>query len=297
MAKKSKKTAKKVSKEKALVSDLLRLPVGEPVDWDALDPHATPGYPGKGKKDADDRIADLAPELGDLQERLFAAGRSDPETAPKVLLILQGMDTAGKGGVIRHSVGLVDPQGVKLRAFGVPTEEERRRGFLWRIRQALPAPGMIGVFDRSQYEDVLVARVESLVKPAVWRKRYDSINRFEQDLVDSGTVVIKCFLHVSYEEQRERLAKRLDNPDKHWKYNPGDIDDRLQWDDYQQAYGDALTKCNTEAAPWYVVPADRKWYRNWAVATMLSEQLRALDLDWPTADFDVAEEQQRLADT
>jgi len=288
--------AKSTKTDQVKLSELLRLPRGA-VDWDSLDPAATPGYPGKGKKDAAAHTQALAPELADLQERLYAAGRADPDGAPRVLVLLQGMDTSGKGGVIRHAIGMVDPQGVELTAFKKPTEEELAHDFLWRIRKAVPTPGMIGIFDRSQYEDVLVVRVHELVPPAEWRERFAAINAFERELQEQGTVLVKCFLNVSYEEQRSRLAERLDNPEKYWKYNPGDIDERLRWDDYRTAYGDALHKCNTVGAPWYVIPADRKWYRNWAVARLLLEHLRGLDLGWPAAEFDVAQEQERLART
>ncbi|MFW6599752.1 PPK2 family polyphosphate kinase [Propionibacteriaceae bacterium Y2011] len=278
------------------LSELLRLPKGR-VDLDSWDPNGHPGYPGKGKKDADEHLAALAPELSDLQERLYANGRSYGAEAPRLLVILQGSDTAGKGGVIRKAIGLVDPQGVELKAFKQPTKEELSHDFLWRIRRALPSPGMIGIFDRSQYEDVLIARVQELVPEDEWRKRYTQINAFEREVVDSGTVVIKCFLHVSNAEQKVRLGERLDNPEKYWKYNPGDVDKRLQWDEYRAAYNDALTRCNTKPAPWYVIPSDRKWYRNWAVAQLILEHLRAMDLSWPEADFDIAAEQERLAET
>jgi PPK2 family polyphosphate:nucleotide phosphotransferase len=207
------------------------------------------------------------------------------------------MDTSGKGGVIRHAIGMVDPQGISIKSFKAPTEEELRHHFLWRIERAVPAPGMIGIFDRSQYEDVLVVRVHQLVPESVWSKRYAEINAFEQRLVDKGTVLIKCFLHISVDEQKERLLARLDDPTKHWKYNPRDVDERAKWPEYQQAYTDALEQCSTQQAPWYVVPSDRKWYRNWAVAQLLVEQLRAMNLEWPVAEFDMEKEKARVAES
>lgn len=285
--------AKKKSTEPSL-TDALRVPRGgRRVRVADFDPRATPAFPGKGKTSAPAALAALAPELSDLQERLYAAGRDNPD-APRVLLLLQGLDTSGKGGVIRHSVGLVDPQGIELTAFKVPTEEERKHHYLWRIRNALPSAGMIGIFDRSQYEDVLVVRVDGLIDAPEVAKRFDEINAFEAELAASGTTLIKCFLNVSHDEQKARLLERLADPEKYWKYNPGDVDTRLKWPDYMQAYADVLTKTNTEVAPWYVIPADRKWYRNWAVARLLLEHLRALDLGWPAADFDVEAEIARV---
>ena len=275
------------------ISKLLRLPVGG-VDLAQLDPSSTPGFPGD-KDDASEITEALAPELGDLQERLFAAGRVKETTDRKILIVLQGMDTSGKGGTIRHAIGMVDPQGVKIKAFKAPTEEERAHHYLWRIERELPAPGMIGIFDRSHYEDVLVVRVHKLVDESVWSKRYDEINAWEKDLVEQGTVLIKCFLHISSAEQKERLMARLEDPTKHWKYNPGDVDERANWSDYMKAYQAVLERCNTQQAPWFVIPADRKWYRNWAVAQLLTEHLRALDLDWPAADYDVEQEKARVA--
>ena len=275
------------------LTELLRLPAG-PVDLAGLDPSGTPGFSGK-KADAPAATEALAPELGDLQERLYAAGRSVAERAPKILVVLQGMDTSGKGGAIRHAIGLVDPQGVRIKAFKAPTEAERGEHYLARIEREVPGPGMIGIFDRSQYEDVLVVRVDQLVSEDVWRARYAEINEFEQRLADDGTVIVKCFLHISSDEQKERLLARLDDPTKHWKYNPGDVDVRARWDDYQAAYTDALERCSTQQAPWYVIPSDRKWYRNWAVAQLLVEHLRALDLTWPVADFDVEIEKARVS--
>src|SRR5690606_14963098 len=207
-------------------------------------------------------VAALAPELSDLQERLFAHGRTAPDSSRRILLVLQGMDTSGKGGVLRHVIGLLDPQGVTIKAFKAPTEEERRHHFLWRIERELPPPGLIVIFDRSHYEDVLVARVDQLVSEDVWTARYDEINAWEAGLVESGTILIKCFLHLSKDEQKARLEARLDDPTKHWKYNPGDLDARAKWDDYTAAYAEVLRRCNPDSAPWYVIPADRKWYRN-----------------------------------
>jgi PPK2 family polyphosphate:nucleotide phosphotransferase len=276
-----------------LITEQLRLPIG-PVDMAELDPAATPGF-GGDKEDASKITEALAPELSDLQERLYAAGRIKDATNQRILIVLQGMDTSGKGGTIRHAIGMVDPQGVKIKAFKGPTEEERAHHYLWRIERELPPPGMIGIFDRSHYEDVLVVRVHNVVEESVWSTRYDEINSWETDLVEQGTVLIKCFLNISSEEQKERLMARLDDPTKHWKYNPDDVDERAKWPAYTEAYQEVLERCNTERAPWYVIPADRKWYRNWAVAQLLTEHLRALDLQWPAADYDVEQEKARVA--
>ena len=276
------------------LSHLLRLPRG-PVSMADQDARATPGYPGVGKADAPEYTAALGEEMSDLQERLYANGRNNPETAQRLLVVLQGMDTSGKGGVIRHAIGMVDPQGVDLTSFKAPSAEERKHHYLWRIRKALPRAGQIGIFDRSHYEDVLVVRVDSLVPEDVWAKRYDEINKFEAELVAEGYTLIKCMLNVSFDEQKARLAERLDDPTKHWKYNPGDVDARAKWPAYMEAYAAALEKCNTEAAPWHVIPADRKWYRNWAVAELVREALAGMALEWPKADFDVAAEKRRVA--
>lgn len=272
------------------LTELLRVPSG-PVDLASYDPGSTPGF-GGSKSEGKQALADLGDDLADLQERLFAQGVEGGRRS--VLLVLQGMDTSGKGGVMRHTIGLVDPQGVRHKAFKAPTEDELRHDFLWRISKELPPAGMIGIFDRSHYEDVLIARVRGLVDTDRLEKRYDAINAFEQRLVDEGTLVVKCMLHISPATQQERLLERLDDPEKHWKFNPGDVDERALWPAYQDAYAIALERCNTDAAPWHLVPADRKWYRNWAVGTLLLEGLRSLGLTWPTADFDVAEQRRRL---
>jgi PPK2 family polyphosphate:nucleotide phosphotransferase len=272
------------------LSELLRVPPG-PVDLSARDARATPGYVG-GKSESQAHLHALQSVLSDQQECLFAHGRKGGNR--RVLLVLQGMDTSGKGGTIQHVVGLVNPQGVRIKAFKAPTAEEKRHDFLWRIRQALPGAGEIGVFDRSHYEDVVIACVRKLVPARSLGRRYDTINRFEAELVESGCEVIKVMLHISSEEQRERLLARLEDPTKHWKYNPGDVDERKLWPDYQRAYEIALERCNTEWAPWHVVPADRKWYRNWAVTHLLAERLAGLKLEWPAGDFDVKTEIARV---
>jgi PPK2 family polyphosphate:nucleotide phosphotransferase len=291
---KSGKTSKQATKDArpdvARVSDLLRLPPG-PVDLATHDTRATPGFDG-GKSDGKKALALLGPRLADLQERLFAEGRTGGMR--RVLLVLQGMDTAGKGGTVRHVVGEVDPQGVAITSFKAPTKEELANDFLWRIKKRLPQPGMIGVFDRSHYEDVVAVRVLDLVERRTWMRRYGTINRFEERLVAGGTVVVKCFLHISREESKERLLSRLDKPDKLWKFNPGDIDSRGLWDPLMEAYSDALERCNTEPAPWHVIPADRKWYRNWAIMNILVEHLEAMAVTWPEPDYDVAEQRARL---
>ncbi|WP_306516973.1 PPK2 family polyphosphate kinase [Cutibacterium granulosum] len=275
-----------------MLRDVLRCPQA-PVDLAAIDTGATPKAPGD-KETTKDAAAQMGEQLSALQERLFARGRVNADSARRVLVILQGMDTAGKGGVVRHTFGLLDPQGVQLAAFKAPTKEELSHDFLWRIRRELPDAGMIGVFDRSHYEDVLVARVDELVEPEVWRRRYDRINRFEAELAASGTVIVKFFLHISPEVQQERLVARLDDPGKHWKFDPSDIAARAKWGDYQQAYTDVLERCNPDIAPWYVIPADHKWYRNWAVAQILLETLRSMNITWPAVDFDVDEQRHKL---
>ena len=280
----------KRSKPPARVSDLLRVPAG-PVDLSTLDTRATPGFDG-GKAAGKAALASLGSRLSDLQEQLHAEGVRGG--TPSLLLILQGMDTSGKGGVIRHVIGQVDPQGCAIASFRAPTREELAHDFLWRIRRRLPGPGRLGVFDRSHYEDVLVVRVHDLVSRSTWSRRYASINRFEAQLVERDVRVVKVFLHISKEEQRQRLLARLDNPAKHWKFNPGDVDERAFWADYQEAYEAALERCNTGLAPWYRVPADRKWYRDWAVASLLVEQLEDMKLSWPRADFGVEEQRARL---
>jgi len=275
------------------LASALRLSSG-PVDLDGLDARDTHGFEGD-KRTGKAALLAMGEELADLQERLFAEGRTT-DTGRSILLVLQGMDTSGKGGTLRHTVGLIDPQGVRITSFKAPTEEELEHDFLWRIRKALPEPGYVGVFDRSHYEDVLIARVRELVDADEIERRYDAINDFEREVADSGTTIVKCMLHISHEEQGERLLARLDKPEKHWKYNPGDVDERSLWPKYQEAYELALERTHTDHAPWHVIPADRKWFRNLAVGSLLLETLRGLDPQWPKADFDVDAERKRLTE-
>ncbi|GAA4780481.1 polyphosphate kinase 2 family protein [Microbacterium gilvum] len=260
-----------------------------------LDPESTPGYAGDKKDGAVDLAAGLA-QLADLQERLFAASHAGPGR-DAVLLVLQAMDSAGKGGIVRHVVGGVDPQGVELAAFKAPTEEERAHDFLWRIEQRVPRPGYIGVFDRSHYEDVLIGRVRELAPPEEIERRYSAIVDFERRLVEGGTRIVKVMLHISYDEQGGRLMERLDRADKHWKYNPGDVDERALWPAYQEAYQTVIERTSTDVAPWHVVPANRKWYARLAVQALLLETLEDIDPRWPAADFDVEAEKARLRAT
>ncbi len=267
------------------------LPDG-PVNLATLSTDRTPIGP-RSKSEASKAMAALGPRLSGLQEKLFAQSTAGDQRS--VLLLLQGMDTSGKDGVIGHVLGLVDPGGVHLASFKKPTAEELSHDFLWRIEKQVPAPGMIGVFNRSQYEDVLVVRVHDLVPKAMWSKRFAAINAFERDLARRGVTVVKCFLHISRDVQAERLAARLDDPTKYWKYNPADVNERERWPDYQAAYADVLRRCSTSGAPWYVIPSDRKWYRNWAIAALLTQALVGIDPQYPPADFDVEEERARLA--
>jgi len=252
-----------------------------------VDPASRPGLKG-GKSRALKDIAKHQDVLFEWHERLYA------EHKRSLLVVLQGMDTSGKDGTITHVVRNFNPQGVMITPFKAPTPEEKRHGFLWRIRRRLPVPGDIGIFNRSHYEDVLIARVHSMAAPAVIERRYDQINDFEKQLVKDGTTVVKFCLDISLVEQRKRLADRLKAPDKQWKFNPHDIEERAYWDDYMSAYGLAITRCSTRWAPWYVIPANDKVYRNWAVTMILAETLQEMSPQYPHPKLDVPRLLRRL---
>jgi PPK2 family polyphosphate:nucleotide phosphotransferase len=268
-----------------------KLPIGQPVELRTIDSAATPGFTG-GRTDGIALTTQLAPTLAELQEKLFAEGTSGMNRS--VLLVLQGMDTAGKGGTVKHVLGQVDPMGVHYHAFNMPTVQELSHDFLWRIRKELPRPGIIGVFDRSHYEDVVATRVHGSIDRPTWLRRFAAINRFENDLVANGTAVIKCFLHISADEQRRRLMARLTDPTKQWKFNPHDTDERARWSDYSVAYSEALERTNTEVAPWHIIPADRKWWRNLMVTSLLIDTLEGMSPAYPAPPYDVDYEMARL---
>jgi PPK2 family polyphosphate:nucleotide phosphotransferase len=251
-----------------------------------VDPGSTPGARGRAKAEA--RTAKRQRTLAGLQERLFA------ERTRALLVVLQGMDTSGKDGAIEHAFGALNPQGTTVTAFKAPTEEERRHHFLWRIRRRLPEPGHVAIFNRSHYEDVVVVKVHELAPPDAIERRYGEIERFERELAEGGTTVVKVFLHISAEEQRRRLLARLEDETKRWKFNPGDLDDRDRWAEFQAAYEIALRRCSATEAPWYVVPADHKWYRNFAVTELLAETLGDMDPRYPQPDLDLPALRARL---
>ncbi|MCC6381701.1 MAG: polyphosphate kinase 2 family protein [Dehalococcoidia bacterium] len=253
------------------------LHVAEPGKQFRLEHHAPEATPGLSEDEGEALLPELRLRLDELQELLYADRRS------AVLVVLQGMDAAGKDGTIRSVFREVGPLGCMVANFGVPTPEEAAHDFLWRYHLQAPARGRIAIFNRSYYESVLVERVHGLVPKSVWKGRYGAINRFEALLAAEGTVVVKFFLHVSKEEQRQRLQERVDNPKKRWKFREGDLDERKLWDDYGAAYEDMVNECSTETAPWHVVPADHKWYRDVVVARALIRRLEALDLRYPEA--------------
>lgn len=235
------------------------------------------------KSSAKKQIEENAAEMADLARCLYA------ENKRSILLVLQGMDTAGKDGTIRAVMRGLNPRSCQVHSFKKPSEEELDHDFLWRIHKCAPRKGNIGIFNRSHYEDVLVVRVHELVPKNAWQKRYEMINEFEKLLADNGTVVVKCYLHVSKEEQRERLQARIDEPRSRWKFNPGDIAERKLWDKYQEAYTDALEKCNTKHAPWYIVPSDQKWYRNLVVSNLVHDTMKELNPKYPTVKEDFSD--------
>jgi len=257
-----------------------RVKPGAKVDLSQIDPGSTPGFKGK-RKEADERLLKLNERLEVLQESLWAEHRH------KVLVVLQGTDTSGKDGTISHVFEGVNPLGVRVVAFKAPSPEELDHDFLWRVHPKVPGKGEMVIFNRSHYEDVLVARVMELVPPEVWRQRYDQINDFERLLAQTDTVILKFFLYISKDEQRKRLQARLDDPQKRWKFRKGDLLDRAHWDEYIEAYQDALARTSQKHAPWYVVPADKKWYRNLVVAEILVKALEDLKLQVPEPEEDL----------
>lgn len=278
---------------KAEATELLR--VHEGFALAEVDPGSTPGFKGD-KDDGEKALAQGLEDLSELQERLYAASRAGVAN-DAVLLVLQAMDTAGKGGIVRHVVGAIDPQGVEIAAFKKPTAEELAHDFLWRVEKRVPEHGFIGVFDRSHYEDVLIGKVRALADPAEIERRYAAINAFERELSEAGIRLVKVMLHISKDEQKDRLMERLDRPDKYWKYNPGDVDERMRWDDYMAAYQTVFERTSTADAPWFVVPANEKWYARLAVQELLLAALEDIDPQWPLADYDVEAERTRLSGT
>jgi len=258
--------------------DALRVRPGQRVDLSKLDPAATHG---RIKATASAELEAGLSRLTDLQDRLWAEGRR------RVLVVLQGIDAAGKDGTIRHVMGAFNPQGCPVTSFKVPTDEELAHDYLWRVHGRVPGNGEIGIFNRSHYEDVLIVRVHDIVPREVWSRRYDQINHFERLLVEEGTTIVKLFLHIDRDEQRKRLQARLDDPHKRWKFRLGDLEERKHWDDYIAAYEEALTRCSTADAPWYVIPANRNWFRNLAVANILADTLDELDPVYPASPEDL----------
>lgn len=255
-------------------------PKGEPVNLADYDPDYQADH---HKSAARELLRRLQKRMNALQTRLFA------ERKQSLLVVLQAMDTGGKDGTIRRVFGVLNPQGVRVAPFRQPTTEELSHDFLWRIHRRTPPAGMIGIFNRSHYEDVLIVRVNQLVPEDVWQARYDHINNFERLLYDGGTRILKFYLHISKEEQRERLQDRIDEPEKNWKFDRGDLPVRERWDDYMRAFEDVLTRCNTDYAPWHIVPANRKWYRDLVIAQRVIETLEAMDPQFPPADDDLAD--------
>ena len=250
---------------------------GQKVDLGEFDPDDT-SLVKQGKKEAEEELPGILEQLAEAQELLFAGHEH------KLLVVLQGMDTSGKDGAIRHVMRGFNPQGTRVVSFRKPSEEELEHDFLWRVHAKVPARGEAVVFNRSHYEDVLVVRVHNLVPPTEWKKRYDQIVAFERMLCENGTTIVKFFLHISLDEQRKRLQARLDDPKKCWKFQHGDLEERKFWKDYMRAYQDALSKTSTEWAPWYIVPANKKWYRNHLIGTILAHRLKELGLKYPDCD-------------
>lgn len=277
------------------IKDALDLRAGKTFRLADVDPTATPGFEGS-KSDLADRFERYDDELYDLQERLFANGRAHSDDAPSLLVVLQGMDTSGKGGAIRHVFSVFDPQGTKTVGFGKPTEEEMEHDFLWRIRKNDPVPGQVVAFDRSHYEDVLIQRVHEWVDEEEIDRRFEAIREYEQELAGKRVKILKVFLHISPEFQRENLIERTEREDKYWKYDPSDLEERGYWDKYMAAYEDAIRRTDELWAPWFVIPTDNKKYARMALKYLIVDALRHLNLSWPAPEFDPEAEKQRILD-
>ncbi|WP_284784173.1 PPK2 family polyphosphate kinase [Corynebacterium rhinophilum] len=277
------------------IKDALDLRAGKTFRLADVDPTATPGFDGS-KSDLADRFERYDDELYDLQERLFANGRAHSDDAPSLLVVLQGMDTSGKGGAIRHVFSVFDPQGTKTVGFGKPTEEEMEHDFLWRIRKHDPVPGQVVAFDRSHYEDVLIQRVHEWVDEEEIDRRFEAIREYEQELAGKRVKILKVFLHISPEFQKENLIERTEREDKYWKYDPSDLEERGYWNKYMAAYEDAIRRTDELWAPWFVIPTDNKKYARMALKYLIVDALRHLNLSWPAPEFDPEEEKQRILD-
>jgi PPK2 family polyphosphate:nucleotide phosphotransferase len=264
----------------AALAERLRVKPNQRVRLGSIDPADTLDLPAKDK--SKDLLEKNSERIAALQEILYAEGRR------ALLVVLQALDAGGKDGTTRSVFHGVNPQGCRVASFKAPSSTELAHDYLWRIHHALPARGEIGIFNRSHYEDVLVVRVDSLVSKDVWSARYEQINAFERHLVDNGTEIVKIYLHISREEQAERLRERVSDPEKRWKFSPDDLRKRAQWDDYRAAYEEALRRCSTEHAPWYVVPADRNWVRNVAVSAIVRAKLESMDPQYPKPKWDPA---------
>lgn len=254
---------------------------GSQVNLSKWDPNDDNEFQG-GKEAGLAEVEKLTARLGELQELLFAEGKH------KILVVLQAMDTGGKDGTIRRVFSGVNPQGVRVASFKVPTPEELAHDYLWRVHKVVPGKGEMVIFNRSHYEDVLVVRVHNLVPPEVWEARFEQINDFERLLAETGTTILKFYLHIDLDQQKQRLQDRLDDPAKHWKFRLGDLKERILWPEYMEAYEDALGKTSTSHAPWYVIPANRKWYRDLVIASILIETLEGLEMKFPPAEEDLA---------
>lgn len=277
------------------IKDALDLRAGKTFRLADVDPTATPGFDGS-KSDLEDRFKRYDDELYDLQERLFANGRAHSDDAPSLLVVLQGMDTSGKGGAIRHVFSVFDPQGTKTVGFGKPTEEEMKHDFLWRIRKHDPVPGQVVAFDRSHYEDVLIQRVHEWVDEEEIDRRFEAIREYEQELAGKRVKILKVFLHISPEFQKKNLIERTEREDKYWKYDPSDLEERGHWDKYMAAYEDAIRRTDELWAPWFVIPTDNKKYARMALKYLIVDALRHLNLSWPAPKFDPEAEKQRILD-
>jgi len=260
------------------LSERLRVKPGRRIALQNHDPRATPGF--RHKRDVAEIMETSLARLSELQYLLYA------ENKRALLVVLQAMDTGGKDGTIRHVMSRLNPSGCRVKAFKVPSEEEREHDFLWRVHQAVPPRGDFGIFNRSHYEDVIVVRVHGLAPRPVWEARYDQINAFERHLVENGVTILKFFLHISKEEQKRRIEQRIEDPTKRWKLAPSDFEERKYWNEYQRAYEDAVNRCSTQWGPWYIIPADKKWFRDVAVSQIMVETLESMKMKFPKPTFD-----------